>query len=142
LITTSNAPNSTIPSQLRRDEHRDETQALSKLISIANTSISKTNKSAYDAFLSLSDKQKILLVSRIYVIDDSPNIRDVENKIAQEIRLLSRFPDSLKSRLEGWWFKIAIDHLMSDEFNTIKGVELQRKKNSARMNEFLFINYA
>ena len=127
LITTSKAPELTIPSWLKRDEHRDETQALNNLISIANKSKNKANKPAYDAFLSLSAQQKIMLVSRIYVIDGSPNIRDVESKIAQEIHLLSRFPGSLKSRLEGWWFKIVIDHLMSDEYNTIKGVELQRK---------------
>lgn len=127
LITTSNASDSTTPSKLRRDDKRNEQEALNELVRIANISSSQTNKPAYDAFLSLSDGQRKLLVSRIYVIDDSPNIRDVENKIIQEIRLLSRFPESLKSRLEGWWFKRVIDHLMSSDRNTIKGAELQRK---------------
>jgi hypothetical protein len=127
LITTSKAPDSTIASKLRRDSNRNEADALDGLIRIATTSDSQTNRPAYNAFLELSDTQKNLLVSKIFIIDNSPNISDVETKLNQEALLLSRFPDSLRTRLEGWWFKRVIDALMINSFNTIKGIELQQK---------------
>lgn len=127
LITTSHASDSSAPGKLRRDEKRNEQEALNELINAAKTSKNETNKLGYEAFLSLSDAQKKLLVSRIYIIDNSPSIRDVEDKIVQEIRLLSRFPESLKSRLEGWWFKKSVDHLMSGGSEIIKGIEVQSK---------------
>lgn len=91
LITTSNAPDSTIASKLRRDNNRNEREALDGLTRVATSSDSKTNRPAYKAFLALSDAQRNLLVSRVFVIDNSPNISDVETKLNQEALLLHRF---------------------------------------------------
>ncbi|MEP0868831.1 hypothetical protein NDA01_03345 [Trichocoleus desertorum AS-A10] len=127
LITTSNAPNSSIADKLRRNDKREETQALEDLIDVATDSSSESNAPCYRAFLSLSDEQKQLLISKIYIVDASPNIQDVERKILREISVASRFPEALKTRLEGWWFKRAVDHLADTNRNTIKGFELQSK---------------
>jgi hypothetical protein len=127
LITTSNASVNSLSSKLRRDDRRNEDYALQKLVDIAKTTTNKANKPAYDAFSSLSDTQKKALINKIIIVDNSPNIQDVDDKLLRETRLLSRHPSSLKVRLEGWWFKRAIDHLMADDDSSIKGAELQSK---------------
>lgn len=136
LVTTANAPSSSIASKLRRDDKRQEAAALDELVQVAHASESRTNRPAYDVFLSLTHEQRRLLVSRIHIIDNAPDILDIEAKILREIRLLERFPEAFKSRLEGWWFEVAIQHLMnnmrSDSRQTIKGYELQRKLYSLR----------
>lgn len=126
LVTTSIAPDNSISSNLRRDKHRDEDHAFERLIKVANTSKNQKNGSAYEAFLTLSDNQKKMLISKIIVVDNSPNIQDADDRLLREISVWSTFPNSFKSRLEGWWFKKAIDHLMADSI-TIKGIELQSK---------------
>jgi hypothetical protein len=125
LITTSNAPDRSLTSKLRRDSQRREDYAFQELVRVAKESDNRANKPAYEKFLSLSDSQQKTLVSKIFIIDGSPDIQDVENRLSREVRLLSRHPDSLKSRLEGWWFKRAIDHLVDADRGNIKGIELQ-----------------
>ena len=113
-------------SKLRRNKERNEDEALQILVEIAKTATNKKIKAAYDEFISLTDVQRKLLISKISIVDNSPSIQDVEAKLLSEISILSRHPDSLKTRLEGWWFKKAIDHLM-DSSIIIKGSELLSK---------------
>lgn len=126
LITTAHARDGSATSKLRRNKERNEDEALQILIEIAKTAKNKKIKASYDEFISLTDAQRRLLISKISIVDNSPSIQDVESKLLSETRLLSRHPDSLKTRLEGWWFKKAIDHLM-DSSIIIKGSELQGK---------------
>ena len=126
LITTAHAADNSATSKLRRNKERNEDEALQILIEIAKTARNKKNKAAYDEFLSLTDAQRKLLLNKIVIVDNSPSIQDVEAKLLSEISILSRHPDSLKTRLEGWWFKKAIDHLMDSNI-IIKGSELQSK---------------
>ena len=126
LITTAHAPDDSLTSKLRRDKKRDEDSALEELIKTAQKSTNKSIKSAVDDFLSLSDTQKKLLIKSIVIVDDSPNIQDVDQKLLGEFRIFSRYPDSFKTRLEGWWLEKVTDHLMGNK-GTIKGSELQDK---------------
>jgi len=126
LITTAHAADNSATSKLRRNKDRNEDEALQVLIRIAKTATNKKNKAAYDEFISLTDAQRKLLISKIFIVDNSPSIQDVEAKLLRETRLFARHPDSLKTRLEGWWFKKVIDHLM-DSSTIIKGSELQSK---------------
>ncbi len=125
LITTSKASDDSLTSRLRRDSQRNEAYAFEELVRVAKESKSKTNKPAYEKFLSLSNLQQQSLISKIIIVDGSPDIQDVEKRLIREVRLLSRYPDALRSRLEGWWFKKAIDHLMDTNKGNIKGIELQ-----------------
>jgi hypothetical protein len=126
LITTAHAPDDSLTSKLRRDKKRDEDSALEELIKTAQKSTNKSIKSAVDDFLSLSDTQKKLLIKSIVIVDDSPNIQDVDQKLLIELRTYSKYPDSFKARLGGWWLKKVTDHLMENK-GTIKGGELQDK---------------
>ena len=126
LITTAHAPDDSLIGKLRRDKKRDEDSALEELIKTAQKSTNKSIKSAVDDFLSLSDTQKKLLIKSIVIVDNSPNIQDVDQKLLMEVRICSRHPHSFKARLEGWWIEKITDHLMENK-GTIKGSELQDK---------------
>jgi hypothetical protein len=126
LITNAHASDDSLTSKLRRDKKRDEDSALEELIKTAQKSTNKSIKSAVDEFLSLSDAQKKLLIKSIVIVDDSPNIQDVDQKLAGEFRIFSKYPASFKTRLEGWWIEKVKTHLM-DNKGTIKGSELQDK---------------
>ena len=126
MTTTAHAREGSATSKLRRNKERNEDEALQILVEIAKTATNKKIKAAYDEFISLTDVQRKLLISKISIVDNSPSIQDVEAKLLSEISILSRHPDSLKTRLEGWWFKKAIDRLM-DSSIIIKGSELLSK---------------
>ena len=126
LITTAHAPDDSLAAKLRRDDKRDENHALEELIKTAQKSKNQNIGSAIREFLSLSETEKELLIKSIYVVDDSPNIQEVDQQLCGEFRLCTRYPESLKNRLEGWWFEKVTDHLMENK-GTIKGSELQSK---------------
>ncbi|MEB3123389.1 MAG: ABC-three component system protein [Snowella sp.] len=127
LITTAHAPDDSLIGKLRRDDKkRDEDSALEELIKTAQKSTNKSIKSAVDEFLSLSDAQKKLLIKSIVIVDGSPSIQDVDQKLFREMRTVSRYADSFKTRLEGWWIEKVTDHLVGNK-GTINGSELQNK---------------
>ncbi len=129
LVTTAMAPEASIASKLRLSESggRDVESALIDLRNVANTSSSKENKSAYDAFLGLDENQQRLLINNVRVLDSSPNIMDVQSKILTELRYTTRFFAKIYERLEGWWFCRVIDHLSRDSQGTISHKELLEK---------------
>lgn len=127
LVTTATAPKDSIAARLRYGNFRAENQALVEMLKIAKDSTSQANKACYDAFLKLSKQQQELLVSKIQIVDQSPNILDIEQKLLSKLKMSTRYPTSLKSRLEGWWFERSIHHLMNDNHNPISGTELQSK---------------
>ncbi|MCL9634251.1 hypothetical protein L2095_05875 [Bacillus zanthoxyli] len=129
LITTSTAAHNSIASLLKLNKERNPKKAQSMLVSYAQKSKSKTNQSAYQSFLSLSDEQQIALIENIYIIDKSENILNVENMIKKELRLSARprYLNALYERLEGWWCQKTIEHLANGSKNTIKGIEVHEK---------------
>jgi hypothetical protein len=130
LVTTATAPNGSIASKLRHGSSRDEGEALGKMLKVIEDSNSVSNQPCYNAFKSLSKKQQQFLISKIQIVDQSPNIADLEEKIVKRLRLSTRFPQPLKSRLEGWWFERVINHLMDENHEAIGGIELQNKIDS------------
>lgn len=130
LVTTATAPNGSIASKLRHGSSRDEGEALGKMLKVIEDSSSVSNQPCYNAFKSLSKKQQQFLISKIQIVDQSPNIADLEDKIVKRLRLSTRFPQPLKSRLEGWWFERVINHLMDENHEAIGGIELQNKIDS------------
>jgi hypothetical protein len=115
LITTATAQSNSAVSLLRDDAHRDPQTALTKLNIAAVASASDVLKPAFKAFLELSPLQRQGLLSKVYVIDQSPNI--LEARAALEGRLALAVPrahrSALADRVEGWWFRICVEHLTS-----------------------------
>jgi hypothetical protein len=131
LVTTANAPQNSISALLKSDSRRDPNAAVSKLLEYTNTSKSETNKVCYDSFKSLTDSQRVNLVKSIRIVDNSPDISNIEQLIRTRIRIATR-PQQLNAlyeRLEGWWFKRVIDHLVDGSSKRILGYEVQAQIN-------------
>jgi hypothetical protein len=110
LITTASASIDSIPFKLKQGSQKDRNvdDIVTSLIDVTSTSISATNKSAYDSFLSLTEVQQKSLIKNITIIDASVDINEAKNLILHEIRHYSIKRESLYERLEGWFVGQAI----------------------------------
>lgn len=127
LLTTETAMPNSIASYLGADaKTRDTQSALIVMREIVQETQNATNKNAYEAFAALELWQQESLLKSTYVITNSPNILDVEQKIKRQIRLSAsaQHADAFTSRLEGVWFKRVIDVMSSDDQSTISIGEL------------------
>src|SRR6266567_3396485 len=88
LITTEYAAVNSAACKLRphASGSRNVDEALKTLLTIAQSSESKTNKAAYKAFLSLNQNQQQALLTNVHILDGSPNITDVKKEIANHLR--------------------------------------------------------
>ena len=122
LLTTESAQPQSIASYLGVDEEqRDIENALKTMQEIATETGNKTNKKAYEQFSSLEPwKQKRLLRS-VYVVDNSPTITEVEDKIKRILRMSAsnHHVDAFTVRLEGIWFKRVIEVISLEGGGTI-----------------------
>ncbi|MCA9965583.1 MAG: hypothetical protein KC423_15115 [Anaerolineales bacterium] len=128
LITTASAKENTIASLLRNDHKRNVADATNKLVEVANNSINRGLASAFDAFLALSKHQREQLITAVYIVDSSPNIVDLPQKIKR--KLLGVHPDyrnGAYEQIEGWWFDKAVKHLSDTLPSTISREELEYK---------------
>ena len=130
LITTSAASNGTAASYLKVDG-RSVDAAIGRLLQTARSSQNETNKQAYAAFLSLTDEAREGLISRIFVLDGSPDILEVLEGLKREVRwaVAFRFRDAFVQRLEGWWFRRVVNHLVA------KGEAILSQEIDAEMND-------
>lgn len=127
LITTASAPEGTAAYYLKtEDGKRSIDKALERLNGTAESSINKTNVAAYSAFRSLSSEQKKQLLSSAYVMDAAPSIIDLEASFREELfyTVELKYLTSLLHRLEGWWFRRAIQHLVDDNSKPILSEEI------------------
>ncbi|MFR5632698.1 MAG: ABC-three component system protein [Monoglobales bacterium] len=117
IITTAIAPKNTAAFYLRRDTNRDTTSAYDKLRIVCTKSENQAHKQYYEAFLKTNEDIVRNLVDRICVVDGASNIIDVEKVFRKQIRYscIPKFENQICERLEGWWYKKAIEALCSDE---------------------------
>ncbi|NOU70926.1 hypothetical protein GC098_05695, partial [Paenibacillus sp. LMG 31458] len=129
LITTSTVSQDTIGYYLKDNMDRHATKAKSLMLQVISTSTNETNKAAYQAFSSLTPEQQSSLVENLYVLDQSPDIVMVEEKIKGLLALSVRrnLLDALYERLEGWWFGQVVTHLKAQSIGTISGATLSEK---------------
>lgn len=115
IITTANAPEESAASLLRTNE-RDENQAYTIFKAVADTSENKAHSSYYSAFIKLGENRAKELLRRIQIIDGASNILEVSNDLLRIIRYscMPKFQDQICERIEGWWYRKAIDALCSD----------------------------
>jgi hypothetical protein len=133
LITTASVSSNSAPAFLMSDG-RNEDFALQELIDTANTSTNETNKNGYKAFLTLNPAERTTLVKRIIIIDNSPNILNVEDELKREVRWAapSQFLDALVVRLEGWWFGRVIEQLTDEDCHAIQSQEIESEMSNLR----------
>ncbi|HEX8550181.1 MAG TPA: ABC-three component system protein [Abditibacteriaceae bacterium] len=118
LISTAEASEGSAAAKLRPEpvKDRDVDGALILLTQVATTSARAATSSeakGMAAFLALSLEDRKALLSRIHVLDSSPNIIDAQDKILKSLRISTRpeFLNAVYERLEGWWFNLVVLHL-------------------------------
>lgn len=132
LITTSIAPPDSIAARLRQDSGRNATEALGRLLQVSQDSSNRNLASSFSAFTALSHQQQQELVNGITIVDNSPPILTVADRIRDRIRpaVDRQYRDGLYERLEGWWFGRIIEQLKSPKPLPISGFEVYDKMRS------------
>ena len=121
LVSTQTAPPGSAASFLRPDS-RDEEEALRLLLKAAKTSAASITQAARNSFQELDNRVALDLLRAVYVLDNSPNITDTQEKIFHALRF-TPFQDNLAPLvhlLEGWWFQEVIKNLESRERKAIQ----------------------
>lgn len=116
IVTTAIAPDDTAASCLKKDANRNVASAYEKLKNVCAKSKNKDHKKYYEAFEGVDETIIRNLISQIYVIDGASSIIDVEKVFRKQIRYscIPKFENQICERLEGWWYKKAIEALCSD----------------------------
>ncbi len=116
IVTTAIAPDNTAASFLKKDKNRNEESAYEKLRNICIKSENKEHKKYYEAFLKTDEIILKRLLSQICIIDGANNIVDVEKIYRRQIRYscIPKYENQICERLEGWWYKKAVEALSSD----------------------------
>lgn len=117
IITTSLAPEKSAAYYLKDHEKRNSIIAYELLKEVSEKSNNKRHIPYYKAFSSLDENLIKKLLDNVLVVDGSSNIIDVEKELIRDLRYscLPKYQDLIFERLEGWWFKKAIEALCSDE---------------------------
>lgn len=129
LVTTASAPQHSAASLLKLPNQRDSSKALSLLVAACAKSKNKQLESAFNAFTGLTSAQRQLLVDAIVVLDGSPDVTDVGERIKKHLAL-STYPEHLQAlveRLEGWWDSALLSHLRATPRAPISHSSLQLK---------------
>ena len=129
LVTTAIAAEGSIAATLRPGGDADLESIASALSGIADKSENEALKPAFAAFNSLTNEQRIQLVSAIQILDGSPNISDVADRIREHIRpAVDRGNrEAVFERLEGWWFGQVILQLEAKTPTPVTGFEVYDK---------------
>ena len=116
IITTATAPIDSAAFLLKKDSNRNPDTAYQKLKTVCFSSVNQAHQMYYDAFREAGEDTVKQLIRQIYIIDCASNIIDVEKDILKHIRYscIPKHQKMIYERLEGWWFKKAIDALCCD----------------------------
>ena len=116
VITTAVAPDNTATSYLKNDANRNIESAYEILKKICINSKNKDHKKYYEAFLNTDEATTKCLLNQICVVDGASNIIEVEKIFRKQIRYtcIPKHEDQICERLEGWWYRKAIEALCSD----------------------------
>ena len=134
LITTAEAPAGSAASYLRIRE-RDVSGARVRLAAVASSSTNESNAVAYQAFLSAGDVVQENTLERVVVVDASPGINDLDDRLAAEVFWAARREHRVAflERLEGWWYRRVLVALADADYGGWMGsVELEAKMSDLR----------
>ena len=115
IITTATTPVDSVASCLKK-EARDVDTAYQKLRAVCEKSENQAHQAYYAAFLATAEDVLKKLLANVYIVDGASNIIDVEKVFRKQIRYscTPRYEDQICERLEGWWYKRAIEALCSE----------------------------
>lgn len=116
IITTAKAPSNSASSFLKNNDRKPD-KAYNLLKDVSQKSLNIEHAKYYKVFTATSEETLKKLIDNIYVIDGASNIIDVEKAFRQKIRYscLPKYESQICERLEGWWYKKAIEALCSDD---------------------------
>ena len=134
LITTAQASDGHAAHYLKPGDARSPDTAMERLNSTADSSTSEANARAYQAYRALNQDQKKSLLQNVFVVDAAPTISNLDTELNEVAYGFAahKFLDSFLQRLEGWWFRRAIQHLISDEAKPILSEEIDSETASLR----------
>ncbi len=134
LITTSEVGSGHAASFLLPGSSRDCKRAMERLNATADSSANKANQDAYYAYRALSLEQRMRMLEAVYIVDSTPKIDDLFTEIKKVLyyAVEQRFLDNLIERLEGWWYRRTITHLVDDKATPILGEEIETETSSLR----------
>ncbi len=135
LVTTAIAPEGSAAFYLKLGENRDVSKAVERLNATSESSTSQTNSAGYNAFRSLTLNEKSQLAESISILDSVPAIADLDSVLKEVVYFAApnQYLDSFLQRLEGWWFRRAIQHLSGRNVSPILSEELEAE--TARLRE-------
>jgi hypothetical protein len=114
LLTTSASSDSSAASYLCvSGKHRDPLRAADLLRNTALTSTNQANEPGYTAFRTMTKGSQEQLLSRVFVVDASPNVVELEAELQEEVRWATN-PGHVVPflhRLEGWWLQRVVHQL-------------------------------
>lgn len=116
IVTTAIAQEGTVAFCLKKDKNRNEECAYKKLKDVCLRSNNKAHKSYYDVFLKTDETVVKQLIRQICIIDGANDIINIEKDLKKQIRYscIPKYENLILDRLEGWWYKKAIEALCSD----------------------------
>lgn len=130
LITTGEVKENYIAALLRPDDSKRNSKLASQRLSkIARTSNNNELEKAFEAYLMLSEEDRALLTSSMYVLDLSPNIINLQSKIKGFIEIATDKENlnKLYERLEGWWLNEVLLRLCKESDEPITRHEIRKK---------------
>jgi hypothetical protein len=140
LVTTGEAPLGSASALLRPPQtyplgtKRDPKSAKERLTEVAETSKNTSLKSAFTAFLALSDAMRSSLLSAVEIVDRQPLLTDLGNELEHALRLVAPGGKSALARemLEGWWWPRICTALMANPPDAIAIGAIEAKLDDIR----------
>tara|TARA_R110002095_G_scaffold216296_2_gene212907 strand:+ start:3606 stop:4835 length:1230 start_codon:yes stop_codon:yes gene_type:complete len=132
LVTTATASSKSAIALLR-NRGRSSEKARKRIEAAGAESSNKTVKSALVELNKLKVSERKLLFGNMFLIDDSPDILQSRKQIEHELRYSVDEPAKqlmgFADRLEGWWFRTAVEHL-ADKLNF--GIQVNQVQHQVR----------
>lgn len=135
LITTGGAPKDGAAWFLRGGATRDVDKALNLLATVTQTSDSKANADAYQAFTAASVAARRAILDNVVVLDRASGILTIDDDLKAEVHWSAEAQhlDAFLQRLEGWWFRRVIKQLVAaPKSKGILSAELESEMSELR----------
>lgn len=128
IVTTQRAAVGSAANALRPGRDRNPTDALSLLAAAAKNSTSKETENTRRQFLGLAESRMRVFVGRMFVLDSSPAISDLDGAVRSELSILlpTGREDLFMQQLWGWWYERVVD-LLTGEVRGINGLQVKQK---------------
>jgi len=130
MVTTSQATDRHAIRFLRPEgKGRNTDEAQKKLEEAGQSSTSQDVAEGYSALMRLSASARKRLFRAVHLLEGSPDILGVRQLLEKALRhaFLPEHCTAFVDRLEGWWFRVVIEHLMApkDCFIAVSQVQQQ-----------------